>query len=151
MTLAFATACVAGSGPIPEGYGGTSTSRLNQSKRFTTLSQPERAEMCDWVASLYGGYGQSKAPATCEKNVTISKKAPRDQAECVKQLDFLPQTCEATVGEVEDCLVAIDANPCAMMGKDPPAACRWAMPGNGCSVTTTTTTVSEVDSSPPSR
>lgn len=81
--------------------GSPSTSGVDGSKRAGTLPLDEYVALCDWVASLYGGYGMRRV---CS-NGSYSAPAPSQQA-CIDGQPALA-SCEATVGEFELCVRAL--------------------------------------------
>lgn len=118
VSIPALAACSAGSGP-PIGLTGSSRSGVNAGYSINALSDFDRGRMCDWVAQNNGGYGGSLAPVRCEQGYTVSKKAPKNQAECIEDLQKVPPACRVTVGEVEDCLTYLYDNPCTTV-KNPP-------------------------------
>lgn len=141
VALAALAGCSAGSGPVM-GLSGSSRSGVSSSQAINALSDYDRGRMCDWVAQENGGYGGSLPPVKCEKDFTVTKKAPKSQAECIEDLKKAPVTCDATVGEVEDCLTYLANNPCSTE-KNPPACA--GLLNDRC----TKTTVTVVESPPP--
>src|SRR5262245_59865869 len=79
--------------------GGTgtpaATSGVDPSKIWTGLTTAEKGALCDWAASLYGGYGKT---IDCHNGLTVGSNA--NQQACVASL---PATCAATVDEIEEC------------------------------------------------
>ena len=141
-SLALATACSAGSGSVP-GLSGSSRSGVATGQAVNAISDADRAAICDWVAESNGGYGGSRPAIQCEGFKT-TPKAPKSQADCVESLAKSAATCTATVGQVEDCLVYFQNNPC---GKDKnPPACAPLM-NTSCLGKSTTVTVVESGSS----
>jgi hypothetical protein len=65
-------------------------------RQVNTLSQPEVATLCDWVADKFGGYGKT---IHCSDSSTRSSR--ESQADCVDSL--AGASCQATVGDVEVC------------------------------------------------
>lgn len=112
-----------GGGSAPAGRSG-----LDESKASGSLTNSELATLCDWVASIGGGYGKK---TDCGGGVVLSSSA--SQAECIK--DKPPPSCKATVKQTEDCLLAVEKDLCAVAtGKSPtPAVCAPLM---ACSPTT---------------
>jgi hypothetical protein len=82
------------------GGGGTggAPAGLDRSRTISTLTEAEKGEVCDWFAPMAGGYG---AAPTCANWIVA---APPDKATCVGD-DF--PNCTATVGQFQDCVVAI--------------------------------------------
>lgn len=133
--------CSAGSGS-PMGLTGSSRSGVNSGYALNELTDYDRGRMCDWVAQNNGGYGGSLAPIECEKGYQFTRKAPKSQAECIQDMKKAPATCDATVGEIEECLTYIMNNPCS--GEKNPPACAGVL-NDRCTKTTVT-----VVESPPS-
>ena len=137
-SLALATACSAGSGSVV-GLGGSSRSGVASGQAINAISDADRAAICDWVAESNGGYGGSKPKIQCS-GFEITPKAPKSQAVCVEDLAKSAATCTATVGQVEECLVYLQDNPCGT-DKSPPACA--ALMSSSCMGKTTTVTVVE--------
>ena len=85
------------------GCGGGSmpatTSGVSESKPVNQLTTDDLGKICDWSASLYGGYGKTK---TCSDGTTSSSRANRDA--CVQSTY---KTCTATVSDVESCTLQL--------------------------------------------
>lgn len=77
------------------GENGPGASGLEKSKPWSALTPAERATLCDWGATKFGGYGMS---TDCANGTSISAY-PSQQA-CV---DNFPATCGATVAQFEAC------------------------------------------------
>ena len=77
------------------GETGPGASGLEKSKAWSTLTMAERATLCDWEASKFGGYGMSM---DCGNGTSIGAY-PSQQA-CI---DNFPPTCGATVAQFEAC------------------------------------------------
>jgi hypothetical protein len=84
----------------------TQTSGVLGTKTLGTMTATDRQMFCDWVASLYGGYGQE---VTCDdgSGMTLTITGPTSQAECLAEAAQVPATCAATVSQVEICTRAI--------------------------------------------
>jgi hypothetical protein len=78
-------------------------SGIDPTKRYGALTHDEKAQFCDWEASLLGGYGRAQLK-TCTDGRCASISIP-DQASCVD--DFAPYdaSCPATVADGEDCAI----------------------------------------------
>ena len=63
------------------------------------LTDADKNSLCDWFAPMVGGYG---AAPTCADALL---EAPPDKAACLT--DF--PSCGVTIGQFEDCVVAIVA------------------------------------------
>jgi hypothetical protein len=91
------------------GGGAPGASGVASSKRIDSLTDAEKALLCDWTNAKLGGYGGS---VDCGGGFSLNADA--SQAECVA--DWFT-TCAATVAQGEACA---NASSCA----DPiPAAC----------------------------
>lgn len=80
------------------------TSGVPAAKTLSSLTTAEKAQICDWSASLSGGYGRTW---NCGEGATASNAS--SQAECVA--DF-PPSCSATVAQLEACSLLIAASIC---------------------------------------
>lgn len=95
--------CGGGTGPINDGgpqVGGTSG--VTGSKTIATVTTADKIKICDWTASLYGGYGKT---INCTANSTVS--GPADQASCLAEAAMISATCTATVAQAESCTKTI--------------------------------------------
>lgn len=92
-----------GSGTGSGGSGATGTSGVAGSKPLNQLTTDEVGKLCDWGASLYGGYGKT---VTCSDGSTSNSPDSRDQ--CVSSTPY--KSCTATVGQLEPCLVKLHAS-----------------------------------------
>ena len=79
------------------GGGGVGMTGLDRSKPISSVTEAEKNTLCDWFAPMVGGYGSTPACALA----LIS--APPDQATCVAEFP----ACTATIGQFEDCMMAI--------------------------------------------
>ena len=79
------------------GGGGVGVTGLDRSKPISSVTEAEKDTLCDWFAPMVGGYGSSPACALA----LIS--APPDKATCVAEFP----SCTATIGQFEDCMMAI--------------------------------------------
>jgi hypothetical protein len=82
---------------FPDGHSG-----LPLDARYVALSPPQKAQFCDWEASIIGGYGKLQI-ATCDNGRCASISLP-DQASCVADFDQYRADCEATVADGESCV-----------------------------------------------
>jgi hypothetical protein len=80
---------------------------LDPSRRLVDLTLLERAALCDWSASMAGGYGRSYACGT-----SIYQTFPSREA-CVESRSRIPRRCDATVGESQACTRAALGDLCA--------------------------------------
>ena len=100
------TAALDGSLPSLDGSAPTSTSGVPGNKRQGDLTDDDKKRICDWTASLYGGYGREiSCPDIGSGPRTIT--APESQAACLAQGVMIKPGCTATVAETEACLLAI--------------------------------------------
>ena len=98
--------CSAGTGPVGS-TGGRSGVPSNET--VSALSQSEKATLCDWATDKEGGYGKVTA---CDGGLTLHNKS--SQADCVASFN-VGGTCSVTVGQLEDCILAIStADPCSL-------------------------------------
>lgn len=86
--------------------GSADSSGVSPTKTLDSLSATEKGKLCDWTASLQGGYGKS---TSCGDGVTVKTK--KDQAACVSSL---PASCTAKVSDVEACMKVDAKDPCAL-------------------------------------
>lgn len=100
---------------------GSSQSGVSGNAAIGTLTDAERRQVCDWMASNYGGYGQKGTTVQCKEGFSVTPKAPKSQESCVKDMAKVPSTCKATVSESEDCILYMQANQCG--GEKNPPAC----------------------------
>jgi hypothetical protein len=82
------------------------TSGLTATKELSQLSTTERRDLCEWQASVNGGYARK---TTCDGGFSV--ESPSDLAECLQQF---PSTCDATIAETEACIKKDAADPCAV-------------------------------------
>ena len=83
-----------------DGDGGATGSGVDGNKPLSALTTEEIGAVCDWAASLYGGYGKS---VSCGNGGTTSSKASR--AACMAEAGFT--SCSATVYQLEGCGQAV--------------------------------------------
>ncbi len=90
------------------GSDGGGLSGLDQDKKVVDLNDGERRQLCDWTASIQGGYGVIRQ---CDGGSVPS--APNQQA-CV---DGVPEAnCDLTVAEYETCAVRFATDACTAFG-----------------------------------
>ena len=90
-------------GPINDGGPQASgTSGVTGSKTIATATTADKIKICDWTASLYGGYGKT---INCTADLTVS--GPADQASCLAEAAMISATCTATVAQAESCTKTI--------------------------------------------
>jgi hypothetical protein len=81
-----------GGGSAPAGPAG-----VDGSQRVASVSDADKASLCDWYVAMVGGYG---APSTCAYAVI---SAPPDKASCTMQFPV----CAVTVSQFEDCVTRL--------------------------------------------
>jgi hypothetical protein len=99
----------AGAGGSNATGGGDAPTDIPASTLTSDLNDTQKAELCDWHAEVFGGYGHV---ANCGMG-TVS--FPADQATCVAN-SFSGFCKKATVGQFEDCV-------------------RSQIPSHGCDIT----------------
>ncbi|MBX3222721.1 MAG: hypothetical protein KF795_19570 [Labilithrix sp.] len=99
---------------------GGGRSGLPQDKQVVDLDENERRQLCDWTASIQGGYGVIRQ---CDGGPVPS--APNQQA-CV---DGVPEAdCELTVAEYETCAARFASDACTAFGSAECAPVVMCMP-----------------------
>jgi hypothetical protein len=83
---------------------GQTTSGVGGTEAIANLTDEEKTQICDWVASLYGGYGRSM---TCPDGTPVI--GPSTQADCLAQATSIRSGCAATVAQEESCMQAVRA------------------------------------------
>ena len=79
-------------------------SGVNGNKPLSTLTADERRRLCDWGASLYGGYG--KTTVCVDGSTQVRTNASRE--DCLSEGDASGfASCAATVSQLEACGRAI--------------------------------------------
>lgn len=73
-------------------------SGVTGTKTIGSLTDADKKQICDWTASLYGGYGQT---ITCSAISSIT--GPESQAACLAVAATIESTCSATVTQAESC------------------------------------------------
>jgi hypothetical protein len=104
-----------GVGETDSGVGETN-SGVDETEAIANLTDAEKTQICDWVASLYGGYGNSM---TCPDGTPVI--GPSTQADCLAQTTSIRSGCAATVAQEESCMQAVRA--CAQDENAAAAAC----------------------------
>lgn len=102
MVVLFAVGTLAAGCGGSSGGGGTGASGVASSKRLDSLTDAEKASLCDWTNAKLGGYGMS---VDCGGGLTLDADA--SQAECVASA---PTNCSATVGQLEACANAMSCS-----------------------------------------
>jgi hypothetical protein len=102
---------------------------LDQGALLTTISPEQGKLFCDWLAQLYGGYGQSLVCDSGQAGIT----GYQDQGTCTNQLaqgftqpNAKYKSCPATVGQVQTCLQWGARNACVASPGPPPDVCAVA-------------------------
>ena len=87
---------------------------IDPSTPIDSLTDAQKAQLCDWETNELGGYG-----FTMDCGNSISVANPKTQAECIStELKF---NCTVTVGQLETCTLAMaPSHGCV----DPIAECR---------------------------
>ena len=120
VAAALAVLAAACGGTAGDGPGG-----VDRSKQVSTVTEADKAALCDWFAPMVGGYG---ATHPCAQAFIT---APPDKATCIAEFPV----CAVTVGAFADCIAIIVAaqNTCtdaslASAAANP--ACSSSGPGN---------------------
>jgi len=113
VALVISIATTAGCGDSGGGGGGNGASGVPSSKRLDSLTDAEKALLCDWTNAKLGGYGMS---VDCGGGLSLDADA--SQAECVAEWYT---SCSATVAQGEAC--ANEAS-CANLL---PSSCSWIL------------------------
>jgi hypothetical protein len=93
--LAVATACGGGSG------AGSGPTGVDRTRLASAVTDEDKGALCDWFAPMVGGYG---AAHPCQDAFVT---APPDKPTCIAE--FPVCTGNVTVGQFEDCMVALVA------------------------------------------
>lgn len=101
-----AAGCGGGSGIDTDGgVRPRTTSGVSGTKTVATTTDADRKAICDWTASLYGGYGKTIECGNVG-GFDLTIYGPESQAACVAESEQIPTTCQATVAQVEACVKA---------------------------------------------
>jgi hypothetical protein len=115
------------------------TSGVTPTKKVDELTPAEAATLCDYVASLYGGYGAT-SKLTCDGGVTSTTTALPSQAACVDGLlTKLPAGCPATVSDTEACFGALAVLSCDLPARLPPSCALFTEAQCGSALQASTT------------
>ena len=122
-----ATACGGGSGATGDGGGlsggdaGTPAqiSGVPGTKTLSTINADDIKKICDWTASLYGGYG-GQTVCNDSPGITETITGPTSQAECLGKASIIKAGCTTTVSQMESCLRSIST--CGTTGDATPSA-----------------------------
>jgi hypothetical protein len=74
---------------------------IDPSLMMAGLADAQLGEICDWMYTLLGGYGQV---VHCPASVTITNEV--DQAACIADHSYNVAGCPLTVGQFETCIEA---------------------------------------------
>jgi hypothetical protein len=100
----------ASAGACGGGSGGTTnpalTSGVTSTKTISTINATDVKKICDWMASLYGGYG-GQTVCSDASGMTETIDGPASQAECVAEASIIKAGCTTTVARMETCLRSI--------------------------------------------
>ena len=111
--LVISIATAAGCGDSGGSNGGPGASGVASSKRLDSLTEAEKATLCDWTNAKLGGYGMS---VDCGGGLAL--EADASQADCVAEWYT---SCAATVAQGEACA---NAASCSNLLPD---ACAWIL------------------------
>jgi len=105
-------------------WQGPAQTAINESKRIKDLSHAEVEAWCAWYAEVTGSSQEAETPTAdgwvdsdqyrsriCQENQACALLLPRSQ--CESSLEIQP--CEATLGELDDCVKTMD-NGCFLVG-----------------------------------
>jgi hypothetical protein len=121
--LLFSGGCGGTGNAVGDAGGGppSKTSRVSGSKRLSNLTDADKKAICDWTASLYGGYGKSLSCGG-DADITLTVTGPATQPECLARAALVSPACQATVAQSEACVQAMascddsnNASACAAM------------------------------------
>jgi hypothetical protein len=88
----------------------STTSGLDGSKKLITLTDAEKATLCDWMVARAGSYGN---PGSCDRTQPAAMSpflAYDNQAACVADSpDATFTSCQATVAQLEACVKTLPA------------------------------------------
>jgi hypothetical protein len=107
MLVVFSSGCGSNNECSDDGGGsgvGETDSGVGETEAIANLTDAEKSQICDWVASLYGGYGNSM---TCPDGTPVV--GPSTQAVCLAQATSIRSGCSATVAQEESCMKAVRA------------------------------------------
>jgi hypothetical protein len=108
LLTALANGCSGGSGSSPGNPNAPPPADIDPMQKVSTLTTPQQAEICDWAAELFGGYG---AKPVCSSGDPITVAGSQQQ--CLAQSAY-PGSCTATVSDEIACFRALATNPCAV-------------------------------------
>jgi hypothetical protein len=98
--------------------GGSGDSGVDRGKKVNSLSADERTSLCTWGTAEQGGEGKVTQCGT-DSHTTVPTIAA-----CEASLSNLSASCTLTVGQEEDCVKAVAADPCKAFAS---AACAPAL------------------------
>ncbi len=99
MAAALAMVTLACGGSTTPGGGAGGPAGVDRAKQVSAATEADKNALCDWFAPMVGGYGTTPA---CTGYLL---EAPPDKPACLT--DF--PNCAVTIGQFEDCVVAIVA------------------------------------------
>lgn len=105
--------------------GGKSDTSSDPKTPAANLSSDQLKSLCDWQASLFGGYGQSFGcdAGGIDPGFSHYDSAPSDQASCVANLSNQYRMCPTTLEQVQACLQWSVNNFCASTIPMQPPGC----------------------------
>jgi len=86
------------------GSSSSSSSGVSSSKKITALSADEELDLCDYLVEV------ADAPRTVECDDGHTAEITMEDA-CT--FEDVPDSCDATVGDVERCIKALSKDPCS--------------------------------------
>ena len=98
-----------GGGPRPGGGSG-----VDRTTNAADVTPAEQMQLCAWLIDQFGGDG---VMTTCAEGTVTGPT----MSDCIERGSMVPDTCPATVGDAEDCYLAISADPCILLMGIPPA------------------------------
>jgi hypothetical protein len=103
MTRIVMVAAVLAAAAVACGGGGDTTgpTGVDRSRPASAVTEAEKAALCDWFAPMVGGYGSTHP---CQEAFLT---APPDMPTCIAE--FPVCTGNVTIGQFEDCIVAVVA------------------------------------------
>ena len=108
LTALFTVTAGCGGGSGSGTDGGTmprATSGVSGTKTVAAITDADRKAICDWTASIYGGYGKTIECGNVG-GFDLTIYGPESQAACVAEAELIPTTCRATVAQAEACIKA---------------------------------------------
>lgn len=109
---------------IAIGCGGGGGSGISGSKRLSDLTDAEAQDLCQYAEDAFG----PMRTVTCNDQ-TFEIGGEDNDCETATAGE-IPETCTATVGQFEDCMDAIAADPCVLTQETPPPVCAFLADAN---------------------